>query len=314
MEPRQPQGAAREARHTIAVVSRRTGISQLLLRAWERRYGAVAPARTDSGRRLYSDRDLHKLQLLTRLTAAGHRIGDIANLRVAELEKLAAELADLAPVPVKLPAISEVDELLGAALQAVADLDAPRLEGLLARAAVALSRPVLRQDLLQPLLVEIGERWRDGTLRIAHEHMATGIVKAFLTGLTQGRTGAPGAPALVVTTPAGHRHELGALMAASQALEAGWKVLYLGPDLPAEEIAAAVEAGEARAVLLSLIHPAADPATAAQLAALRRYLGSDVPVLVGGRAAPSYRQALDGIGATLVDSGEALDRELASIR
>ena len=310
---RQDQAAA-EARHTIAVVSRRTGISQLLLRAWERRYQAVNPDRTATGRRLYTDADIHKLQLLNRLTDHGHRIGDIANLPLLALDKLAAEVAELPPAPRPLPSATEIDELLGAALQAVADLDASLFEGLLAKASVSLSRPVLRRDLLQPLLVEIGDRWRSGDLRIAHEHMATAMVKTFVAGLGQGHAAAPGAPALVVTTPTGQRHELGALMAASQALEAGWNVLYLGPDLPAEEIAAAVQQSGARAVLLSLVYPAADPATMEQLRLLRRFVGQGVPILAGGQAAPSYQAALSAIDASVVSRAEDLDRALAEIR
>lgn len=310
----QQDRTSREARHTIAVVSRRTGISQLLLRAWERRYGAVAPGRTDTGRRLYSDADIQRLQLLSRLTDHGHRIGDIANQPLGQLEILADEIVEQQPRPVPLPAVTELDELLGAALQAVADLDATRLEGLLARASVVLSRPVLRRELLQPLLVEIGDRWHDGSLRIAHEHMATAVVKAFLANLTQGRAAPAGAPGLVVTTPAGQHHELGALMAASQALEAGWKVLYLGTDLPAEEIAMAVQESEARAILLSLVYPGADPAVMEQLRALRRFVGEGLPILVGGQAAPSYLTTLVGIDARLLDDPDDLDRELAKLR
>lgn len=303
-----------EARHTIAVVSRRTGISQLLLRAWERRYGAVAPGRTDTGRRLYADADIQRLQLLSRLTDHGHRIGDIATLPLAELETLAGEIVELSPRPLPLPAVTQLDELLGAALQAVADLDPTRLEGLLARASVVLSRPILRRELLQPLLVEIGERWHDGTLRIAHEHMATAVVKAFLANLTQGRAAATGAPGLVITTPAGQRHELGALMAASQALEAGWRVLYLGSDLPAEEIAMAVQKSEARAILLSLVYPGDDPAVMEQLRALRRFVGDGLPILVGGQAAQSYLTTLVGINARLLENLDDLDRELSLLR
>jgi methanogenic corrinoid protein MtbC1 len=301
------------ARHTIAVVSRRTGISQLLLRAWERRYEAVDPERTPTGRRLYSDSDIKKLSLLNTLTNQGHRIGDIASLSIPELEHLLAEEVAAAPEPAPLPGESTVDEILGAALQAVEDMDEQRLEGLLVRASVVLSRPALRRNLLHPLMMEIGERWRHGDMRIAQEHMATAIVKAFLSSLTQSRTAPPGAPCVVVTTPAGQLHELGALMAASQALEAGFRVSYLGPNLPAEEIAAAVVKTEASAVLLSLIYPGADPGTVDQLRTLRRCVGPDLKIMVGGQAARSYLTTLQAIGAPMVDDPAILDRELSRI-
>src|SRR5210317_1645860 len=91
MSTRKTDNPRTEPRHSIAVVSRRTGVSQLLLRAWERRYDAVIPARTPTGRRMYSDRDLEKLTILGLLTGVGHRIGDIATLPMDELRKLAEE-------------------------------------------------------------------------------------------------------------------------------------------------------------------------------------------------------------------------------
>lgn len=307
-------------RHSIAVVSRRTGINQLVLRAWERRYAAVVPSRTPTGRRRYTDADLEKLILLASLTGAGHRIGDIAGLPLAELQGLARE--NLAPGsapgagrrgadPVPTAGVeADAPRLLAEALVAVTDLDARGLEAVLDRGLVALSKPELRRRLLVPLLVEIGNRWKDGQLRVAHEHMATSIVTAFLTALNARCRVAPGAPVLAVATPAGQMHELGALLAAGHALEAGWDVLYLGPNLPAEDIAAAVRSRSARAVLLGLVFPQGDPGTAGELRELRRLVGSDLPLLVGGQAAPSYAEVLAEVGALTFSSPEDLEHGL----
>lgn len=171
-----------QPRHSIAVVSRRTGLSQLVLRAWERRYGVVAPGRTDSGRRRYSDLDVERLSLLGRLTAADHRIGDVANLPLADLRQLVGELqipATVRPIGA-IPAPVDAAAHLGQAMQAVAALDPAALENVLTRASLVLGRTALRQELIQPLLERIGDQWRDGSLRIAHEHMASTIVHAFL--------------------------------------------------------------------------------------------------------------------------------------
>ena len=304
-----------QPRHSIAVVSRRTGLSQLVLRAWERRYEAVVPGRTETGRRLYTDRDLEKLSLLRLLTEAGHRIGDIAGQDIPALRSLVSEMTPASvvssplPAPVRPTGREDVAELLDEGLAAVADLDANRLESVLARASVALSRPSLRNALLRPLIEEIGRRWSDGTLRIAHEHMSSAVIRSFISTQTPLPTPVTGAPLLLVTTLSGQRHELGALLLATAVREAGWNALYLGPDLPAEEIAGAALKQGARGILLSMVYPQADPAAADQLRRLRHLVGDDLPLFVGGPAASSYAAVLAEIGAEQVsDEAELLAR------
>jgi methanogenic corrinoid protein MtbC1 len=312
METQSQTNPRQQPRHSIAVVSRRTGISQLVLRAWERRYRAVNPGRTPTGRRKYSDADLEKLALLANLTGAGHRIGDIASLSVSDLQQLVREnaAAGVAPVPATTVPQAEAGQLMEEALRAVADLDSRGLEKTLDRALVDLSKPDLRRKLLVPLLVEIGERWKDGKLRVAHEHMATSIVLAFLTALNARYQVAPGAPVVAVATPSGQMHELGALLASAHAYEAGWDVLYLGPNLPAEDIAAAVRSRGARAILLSLVFPHGDSHTTNELRELRHLLGDDVQILAGGQAAESYGEVLAEVGARVFLDLDQLDSAL----
>lgn len=302
-------------RHSIAVVARRTGITQLVLRAWERRYAAVTPSRTPTGRRKYTDHDVQKLTMLKELTNRGHRIGDVAHHPLKDLKALYREsgAADAAVSPMAESVPAKASELMAEALVAVENLDAHHLEGVLDKALVDLSKPELRKDLLVPLMQEIGNRWQDGQLRISHEHMASSIVVAFLATLNARYQVAPGAPVLAVTTPAGQMHELGALLAASTAYEAGWDVLYLGANMPAEDIASAVKARGARAILLSLIFPLGDSQTMAEMQELRRLVGRDLPILAGGQAVPSYTVALAELGIRTVGSTDNLDEALKRV-
>lgn len=302
-------------RHSIAVVSRRTGITQLVLRAWERRYAAVIPARTPTGRRKYTDHDIQKLTMLRELTNSGHRIGDVAHFSLKDLKGLYREIQATEPDSrVRIDAVpAKASELMEEALAAVENLDSHHLEAVLNKALVDLSKPELRMDLLVPLMQAVGNRWQDGQLRVSHEHMATSIVLAFLASVNARYQVAPGAPVLAVTTPAGQMHELGALMAASTAHEAGWDVLYLGANMPAEDVAAAVKSRGARAILLSLIFPHGDSQTMAELQELRRLVGRDLPILAGGQAVPSYLLVLAELGIWTVDSTETLDEALRRI-
>jgi len=314
MPTRNPKNPRTAPRYSIAVASRRTGVSQLLLRAWERRYAAVTPSRTDTGRRLYTDEDLEKLTLLGLLTGVGHRIGDVAALSLDELRRLAEESSTV-PAPAATPAgeAAPASHYLEDALKAIAVLDARGLEAVLDRALVHLSKPKLRKEFLGPLLEEVGSRWCDGRLRVSHEHMASAVIVSFLSGVNARYRVSPGSPLVVVATPGGTRHEMGALLAASHAFEAGWDVLYLGPDLPAEDLAATAASRRARAVLLSIVFPAGDPAVADQLRELRRLVGPDLPIIVGGMSAATYRDVLAETGSHLIGPADNLTEMFSSL-
>jgi methylmalonyl-CoA mutase cobalamin-binding subunit len=103
--------------------------------------------------------------------------------------------------------------------------------------------------------------------------------------------------ALVVATPAGQLHELGALLVGAAAANLGWQVTYLGASLPAAEIAGAARQNRARAVALSLVYPEDDPRLEGDLTRLRAMLPPETDILAGGRAMPAYGDALDKIGA-----------------
>jgi methanogenic corrinoid protein MtbC1 len=309
-------------RHPIGVVTHYTGLKRDLIRAWERRYGAVAPTRSDSGRRLYSDRDVERLRLLARVVAAGRNIGQVADLPDDELTELAAadraaasELRAVTPVHGISVANGEAAvQLLGRCLDAVRDLDPRQLETLLEQASVTLSRLHVIERLLVPLMHRIGELWSDGDLGPAHEHMASTVVRTFIGGIQGAYRGSPGAPRLLSTTPAGQRHELGALVVAACASAEGWEATYLGADLPAEEIAAAARQAQARAVALSITYPADDPLLAGQLERLARLLPDGVRLLAGGRVADAYAGSLERCAARRIDSVAELRGELDRLR
>jgi len=308
-------------RHPIGVVARRTGLKPDLIRAWERRYGAVEPGRTDTRRRSYSDADIERLLLLRRVVGTGHGISQVAGLSNEELEgMIAAEPAPPAarqPAPVSADG-TDLEELaegfLGRCLTAAQRLDVREMEIQLDRASVAFSRTHLLEQLLVPLMHRIGDLWHQGALRPIHEHMASSVVRSFLGGMHGAYRAELSAPHVVVTTPARQHHELGALLAAATAAGEGWQVTYLGPELPPEEIAAAALQKGARAVALSITYPPDDPLLMDELRRLRRLLDSRTALLVGGRSASAYAQVLQEIGAHRVDDLACLRRELENLR
>lgn len=310
--------AATKAKHPIQVAARRSGLSADVIRVWERRYGAVKPERSGTNRRLYSDEDVERLLLLGQVTRAGRRIGDVAGLALKELrdmaneDKLAANKAG--PLASARPRTQPARNYLEACLDAIDQMDSVALDAVLSNASVDLSVPMLLEQLLMPLMREIGERWHDGTFRVAHEHLASALVRSFMGALRNVGPPPAGAPEIIVATPAGTRHEIGALMVAVLAASDGWRVTYLGPDLPAEDIAAATKSKGARAVALSIVYPTDDPQLGRELKRLGGQLGRDVSLLVGGASAHAYREVLDDIGALVTPDVSNLRAELQKLR
>jgi DNA-binding transcriptional MerR regulator/methylmalonyl-CoA mutase cobalamin-binding subunit len=298
--------------HPIKSVARRTGLSAHVIRIWEKRYGAVKPERTDTNRRLYSQEQIERLTLLRELTQTGQSISHVAKLPTPKLRQLAFELVGSNSHAVRpLARVPPAGSFLEASLAAIQALDSLALEEELKRAATALGAQGLLQRVVAPLAQTIGDSWRDGTLTAAHEHFASAALRVFLGHTTKPFGGTGHAPVLVVATPAGQVHELGALIVGAIAANLGWHVTYLGASLPAAEIAGAAKQNRAQAVALSLVYPEDDPGLAGELTRLREFLPVEVPLLVGGRAMPVYRKLLQKISAVplenLADLGSALD-------
>jgi MerR family transcriptional regulator, light-induced transcriptional regulator len=244
-------------RHPIRVVSRRTGLTPAVLRAWEKRYGVVVPERSEGGQRLYSDDDVKRLSLLRRAVEEGRAISQVTGLSTEELEGLVREDESerlRAPGPDLLHS-STSGEILSLAEKAVRDLDPYGLERVLTRSAMSLPVITVLDEIVTPLLASIGTAWREGIYGPGHEHLATVQIRRFLEWLL-GTVGQDHrAPVLVTATAAGERHELGALLSAVSGAAEGWRAVFLGPDLPAEEIALAAMRLEAEVVGLSAVDP-----------------------------------------------------------
>ena len=179
-----------ENKHGIKTVAIQTGLTQFTIRAWEKRYNVVTPLRTETNRRLYSDADISRLTLLRLATEAGHNIGRIASLPSEELLELigtggmVAQSAAIAKEEVSLE--TSLHFYIASCIAAVKRFEMQALESTLFAASVAFSQPVFLEKLVAPLMQHIGEQWRAGTLRIAHEHLATAVVRTLLGNICQG--------------------------------------------------------------------------------------------------------------------------------
>lgn len=281
--------------HLIRSVSDKTGLSHHVLRIWERRYKAVIPNRSVTKRRYYSEDDIERLRLLKILTEHGHRIGQVAQLPLDELKELKGLL--------KKTGVSEAttatnrENLIEGCLEAIQNLDPHALDIHLAQSSVLMSPMALIEELMTPLLEQMGNLWRNGKLRTYHCQFAATVLRPFLFSTIKLYNTDPRSPFLVTALLQGQFHEFGAFFAMSAAAAMGWKTIYLGPNLPIEEIAAAVHQLQAPLMMLSLVFPFGDALLHNQLKKLKSLLPAHTKLIVGGPAAPSYVKILDEINA-----------------
>ncbi len=305
-----------EHKHQMKIVAKRTGLSPHLIRMWERRYRAVVPMRTPAGHRLYSDEDIERLSLLRQATLAGEAIGQIARLPREELARLvvSASAATSNSHESVQGDSAQAEYHLNQCLEMVKNLDSANLESRLLRASVALGQQVFLEQVLQPLLEKTGEMWNSGHLKVAHEHLASAVIRSLLGSMFVIRRSDDNGPVLLTTTPAGQLHEFGALMVSVVASSIGWRTMYLGPNLPAEDIAAAVEQRQADAVAVSLVYPPDDPHIGLELRKLARLVEGRVRLIVGGRAVGAYSDILEEIKALRVTDLSDLKIKLNDLR
>lgn len=279
-----------EPRHPIRVVSQRTGLSSPVLRAWERRYGAVTPSRSEGGQRLYSDADVRRLQLLATAVDGGRTIGLIADLDAEALHAL-IDADRENPVQMNGEAIPPDEGRVGVALELIEGMRTDELEQLLMRYAVELRPHELVEGVMLPLLQEVGRAWQSGRVHPCTEHVASITIRRFLEWLSSANPSGHEAPLALTGTPAGQRHEFGALLAGVVAAHEGWRVRFLGPDLPAAEVARAVETLGASMIALSAVHPRLDSRGVEEVLELRRALPDFVTVVIGGAGADPHGEA-----------------------
>lgn len=304
---------------TMKNVAARAGLSAHVIRVWERRYRAIEPQRSDTNRRLYSSADVEKLKLLHAATQAGHSIGQIAQLSVKDLRRLANSEAPPKTAAVKkranAPAIAE---LIGSAVENVSALDARGFADSLERAAVALGSPAVLHQVIAPLAIRIGDLWRKGEMSIAHEHFATSAIAEFLAHFAPAHSTTASAPLMLVATPTGQLHELGAWIVTAAARTHGWRASYMGASLPVEELISAVQTMHPRAVALSVVFPPNDAQLERDAVKLGKLLPAGCSLIVGGRSAAGYSTTWRETGATLLSSLEdlypTLDRLTAKAR
>ncbi len=285
---------------TASEVEARTSVPATTLRQWERRYGVPNPNRTASGYRMYSPLDMACIEFLKNHILEGIPISRAAELwREAPNESLQAKT---------MPASQLVTEMIAATLAG----DMARVEKVLAQGHATMPVEDVVLEVIQPSLIEIGEKWHRGEITIAHEHQATSFIKGRMLQLFE-LAGIPrSGPVVVIACGPGEYHEIGALAIGIFLRRAGIRTHYLGANMPVVDLARFSREVRASAIMLSCSSAEVIDAIRAQVHLLQEV----VPILIfGGRAfneRPDLAKELGGEYAG-AHAGQALGYFLAKL-
>jgi MerR family transcriptional regulator, light-induced transcriptional regulator len=266
---------ADEARVQIGELSRRVGVGADTLRAWERRYGLLRPARSAGGFRLYSGDDERRVRAMQAQLDRG-----------VPAAQAARAVLSTGPAVAPPDARARLTAALGA-------YDEGRAHTVLDRLLDDHGPEVALRDVVYPYLRDVGDGWASGELDVGQEHFASNLLLGRLLALLRSLD-APAGPPAVLACPPGELHTLGLAGHGVALSRRAWRVVFLGADTPIAMIAGAADSAGARAVVLSAVNASRFAAVETELAALARR----APLaLAGAGAEPAFAHR---IGAALL--------------
>jgi DNA-binding transcriptional MerR regulator len=289
--------------YSIKAVSHATGLTVETLRAWERRYGVIRPQRDATGRRVYAASDVARLRRLREATERGHPISRIASLTDIELARL---LSDVPERQNRAAANAFVRRMVDAA----ANFKPIDCEQALTLAISLLPAAQLVEEVLEPVLREVGERWHSGEFSIAQERLVSACVRRQVALVLDSYERLARGPAIVFATLPGERHELGLLMSALIAATRGLRCHYLGPDLPASDLVHYVLRVDAAVAAISVVLGANLRVLHDDLDTLATGLGPSRQVWIGGASAAGLSRLELPRGCVVIDDRAGFEQHL----
>ena len=280
----------------IGELSRRLGVSDHVLRAWESRYGLLQPVRSPGGFRLYSGADELRIRRMQAYLAEG--------LSAAEAAR--AALGGDASTSLAGPRLTESagSEPFAGLRQALDAFDEPAAQAVLDRLLADLSLPAVLRDVVLPYLADLGDRWQGGTASVAMEHFASNVIRGRLAGLAR-NWGSGHGPQALLACPPGELHDMALMVFGIVLNRNGWRIDYLGANTPVEELERAAGATRPDLVVLAATVPETLEPLRPQLGSLARR----APLALAGAGATA--QTATAAGARLIADDPVTEAERA---
>ncbi|MBK6461094.1 MAG: MerR family DNA-binding transcriptional regulator [Myxococcales bacterium] len=278
----------------IHTVSELTGVPEPTLRAWERRYGIPKPERSASGYRLYAGGEVEQVRELRRLCDEGMAAAEAAKVVLAQRTSASAS------APVVPPHAAAIERILGA----IRRFDDAELDRELRKLLFLGTAITILDEVVTPLLYEVGRLWHSGELSVAEEHLASQRIGTLLRDLVRLSPGALSEQAVVLASFADDEHDLGLLAMALRFSGWGLRPVFLGARTPPGAIRSAVRAMSPALVALSVTQPP-ERSRARELVDDYASACGDVPWIVGGGAAGAIADLIQARGGVLADRDPA---------
>jgi len=242
--------------YSIQMASKLSGVGVHAIRAWEKRYGAVKPKRSDTGRRVFTEADVDRLWHLSQLTQLGNSIKDISPLSTEELKAYLSkfsntEMTRQTSYEDNYQAV-DVGDTVKNLIMALQMYRLDIISHELTKLSVNLSPKVFAFEVIMPLLEEVGLLVASERLSVAQEHALSSILKFHIGGMVfqhYKKKSKPG-PIVALTTPEGELHEFGIMIASLLCSQYNKNFVYLGPNMPAVSLAEATRAIDAKYIVL----------------------------------------------------------------
>ncbi|MDX2009843.1 MAG: MerR family transcriptional regulator [Myxococcaceae bacterium] len=292
-----------ERTYRINIAAEMSGVSEGLIRAWERRYGVLKPRRTPSGYRAYTEADISVLKRLKQLTEEGVSIAEAVKLLPSIKRDVKETLERAERATVRAPKAGQTDRWRQEILVAAERLDQQSVEQVLDEAMASMPPVAFFDEVLAPLQREVGERWHSGTLTIAEEHLVTQAARQRVVALLHQAPRRARQHVVCACFPR-DEHELGLMGAALRFRHAGWRVTFLGARTPAEHLARVVRVTQPQVVALSVLNDEGPEVFRQTLEEMMHERGASAQFIIGGRAAENNRAIVEALGGRVITNAE----------
>lgn len=270
----------------MRTVSAITGVNPVTLRAWERRYGLIMPTRTPKGHRIYSQNDIELINRIVNLLDRGISIGQASHSLGKNVSKTAANRE-----PQDSPWLLYQER----AIDAVVRFDEIHLDTIYNQALALYPIDIVTERMLVPVLITLGKRWENTEGSIAEEHFFGAFMRNKLGARFHHRQKKTSGKKLLVCCLPGEHHEIGVMLFSLAAHDHGYRIVYLGPNMPLQELATTARRAGCDAIVLSGSITPQDTLLKRELPGLVNK--ADCPVFMGGTSSVRCSAAIEQAGA-----------------